>query len=72
MIKLQVVDLIKYLNLKNIKLSFRSHPRDPYDWSTYLNNYDVNILNKNEDLEKQIKKYYSWNGFFRNNNKMGL
>ena len=57
MIKLQVVDLIKYLNLKNIKLSFRAHPRDPYDWSTYLNNYDINILNKNEDLEKQINSH---------------
>ena len=57
MIKLQVVDLIKYLNLKNIKLSFRAHPRDPYDWSTYLNNYDVNILNKNEDLENQINSH---------------
>jgi aromatic ring-opening dioxygenase LigB subunit len=57
MIKLQVVDLTKYLTLKNIKLSFRAHPRDPYDWSTYLKNYDINILDKNEDLEKQLNNH---------------
>ena len=39
---------------KRYKLSFRPHPRDSFDWLNYLSGIDINILNKNEELMKQI------------------
>ena len=57
LIKEQILDLYKLLSPKNYNLGFRPHPRDSYDWSNYLEDTDISILNNDEELLEQIMKY---------------
>ena len=54
LIKEQIFELYNLFSSKRYKLSFRPHPRDSFDWLNYLSGTDINILNKNEELMKQI------------------
>ena len=57
LIKEQILDLYNLFSPKNYNLSFRAHPRDSFDWPNYLANTDINILNKNEELIKQVSNH---------------
>tara|TARA_B100000945_G_scaffold169610_1_gene136027 strand:- start:1197 stop:2381 length:1185 start_codon:yes stop_codon:yes gene_type:complete len=54
LIKEQIFELYNLFSPKRYNLSFRPHPRDSFDWLNYLSGTDINILNKNEELMKQI------------------
>ena len=57
LIQEQIFELYNLLSPKKYNISFRPHPRDSFDWLNYLSDTDINILNKDEELIKQISNH---------------
>ena len=57
LIQEQIFELYNLLSPKKYNISFRPHPRDSFDWLNYLSDTDIDILNKDEKLIKQISNH---------------